>query len=58
MLGGYDEELDFALDLFNQNMPERINWLTNKVNNRILNSTNLDEIEELNSLFDLIEELE
>ena len=58
ILGEYDEELDFALDLFNQNMPERIEWLINKVNNRILNSTNLDEIEELNSLFDLIEELE
>ena len=57
MLDGYDNEMDFALDLFNQAMPDRINWLTTKVNETILKVTDLEKMEEYQELFDLIDEL-
>lgn len=57
MLDGYDNEMDFALDLFNQAMPDRINWLTTKVNETILKVTDFEKMEEYQELFDLIDEL-
>lgn len=56
-LGFYETNLEFAKELFKQPLPERFDWLMEKVNSSIMNRTDLT-VDNMQELVDFVSTLE
>ena len=56
-LGFYETNLEFAKELFKQPLPERFDWLMEKVNSSIMNRTDLT-VDNMQKLVDFVSTLE